>query len=210
MFHIVQPCANGPRRFEHATVVSSHRTSDDAFAELERVRAVFDTHGLTGLASALTVVTDDRSPVRTSGQTIEPTPAVADTSERHPNGNGRGKPNGRRKNNIEIRIPPTDGWEFVEPAPAERIALVPRSDGCLEVWRLEPDGAFSRMSALETALGQLQRDEIATPLLTMAEPPAPRPDPPPVAKARAHGWSFWSDYHVRIRWPQAVGPLVRR
>ena len=208
MFHIVQPCANGPRRFEHATVVSSHRTIDDAFDELEGVRGILGTHGLTALASELAVVTDDRSPIASRTQTAVATPATAATPERRQsNRNGRGNRNGRwKKNGIEIRTPPTEGWDFTAPA-LERVAVVPNKAGRLEVWRLEPDGAFSRMSAVEEDLERLPRLAIATPAV-MPEPPAPPPDPPSVATSRARARSAWSDYHVRIRWPKTIGPVL--
>jgi hypothetical protein len=208
MFHIVQPCANGPRRFEYATIIASHLTVDDAFDELERVRAILGTHGLTALASELTIVTADRSPIRACVQTIEATPTPAATSERHSNRNGRRKHSRGMDSVSQIGISPIDGWDFVEPVLVERVALLPRPDGRVEVWRVEPDGAFSRMSAVEEDLGQLQRFEIATAPLAMPEPPALRPDPPSVAKSRAQEHSWWSDPHVRIRWPKAVGPVV--
>jgi len=85
--------------------------------------------------------------------------------------------------------------------------LIPHKDGRLEVWRLEPDGTFSRMLAVEKDLEQLRRVEIATAPLTTPEPSAPRPAPPSVAKSQ-HARSWWSDHHVRIRWPKAVGPVV--
>jgi hypothetical protein len=202
MFHIVQQCANGPRRFDYATVLSSHLTIDDAFDELERMRAILGTHDLPDLASDLAVVTDDRSPIRARVQTIEATPKRPSTA------NGRWKRKRRTDNASEIRISPLDSWDFVEPAREERIALIPHKDGRLEAWRLEPDGTFSRMLAVEEDLGQLRRVEIATAPVTMAEPPAPRPAPPSVAKSRPHARSWWSDHHVRIRWPKAVGPVV--
>jgi hypothetical protein len=209
MFHIVQPCANGPRRFDYATVVSSHLTVDDAFDELERVRAILDTHGLTALASDLAVVADDRSVIRARAQTIEATPAPADASERHSKDNGRRKHNSRGTDNVfEIGISPIDCWDFVEPDLVERVALIPHSDGRLEVWRFEPDGACSRMSAVEEDLGPLRRVELATARLAIPEPPALRPDRPSGAKSPAHARSWWSDHHVRIRWPKAVGPVV--
>ena len=209
MFHIVQPCANGPRRFDYATVLSSHLTIDDAFDELERVRAILGTHGLTALASDLAVVTDDRSPIRARVQTIEATPAPAVTSERHSTSSRRWKRNRRRTGNVfEIRISPIDAWDFGESVLVDRVALIPKRDGRLEVWRLEPDGAFSRMSAVEEDLGQLRRVEIATPPLVVPEKPALRPDPPSVAKSRAQARHWWSDHQVRIRWPKAIGPVV--
>jgi hypothetical protein len=209
MFHIVQPCANGPRRFDYATVLSSHLTIDDAFDELERVRAILGTHGLPALASDLAVVADDRSPIRARVQTIEATPTLAVTSKRPSTGNGRWKRKSRRTDNAsEIRISPIDSWDFVEPVLGERIALIPHKSGRLEVWRLEPDGTFSRMLAVEEELGQMRPVEIATAPLTMPEPPAPRLAPPSVAKSQPHARSWWSDRHVRIRWPKAVGPVV--
>jgi hypothetical protein len=208
MFHIVQPCANGPRRFDYATVLSSHLTIDDAFDELERVRAILGIHDLPALASDLAVVTADRSPIRARVQTTEATPALEVTSKRPSTANSRWKRNRRRTDNAsEIRTSPVDSWDFVEPVLVERIALIPHKDGRLEVWRLEPDGTFSRMLTVEEDLEQLRRVEIATAPLTMPEPPAPRPAPPSVAKSQ-HARSWWSDHHVRIRWPKAVGPVV--
>jgi len=171
MFHIVQPCANGPRRFEHATMVSSYRTSDDAFDELDRVKTVLETHGLTALASDLAVVNDDRLLIPARVQTIETT------------------------NVVEIRTRPTEGWDFFRRTLVEHVALVPCSDGRLEVWRLDADGMFSRMSAVERELGQLPR-------VAIVPPPLPRPalQQSVVAKTRAR--SFWSDYQVRVRWPK--------
>jgi len=211
MFHIVQPCADGPRRFDYATVLASHLTVDDAFDELERVRAILGTHGLPALASDLAVVTDDRSPIRARVQTIEATPALPVASERPSTANSRWKRNGRRTDKVsDIRISPIDAWDFVEPVHAERIALIPHSDGRVEVWRLEPDGAVSRMVAVEEDLGPLRRVEMTTTPSAMPESLEPRPAPPSVAKSRAHARSWWSDHHVRIRWPKAVGPVRSR
>src|SRR5262249_35038514 len=94
MFHIVQPCADGPRRFEHATVVSSHGTVDAAFDELERMRAILGTHGLTGCASDLAVVTDDRSLIHTRVQAIEATLDAPAESHHASHGHDRGHHNG--------------------------------------------------------------------------------------------------------------------
>ena len=210
MFHIVQPCADGPRRFDYATVLASHLTVDDAFDELERVKTVLGTHGLPALASDLAVVTDDRSPIRARVQTIEATPALPVASKR-PSTNSRWKRNGRRTDKVsDIRISPIDAWDFVEPVHGERIALIPHSDGRVEVWRLEPDGAVSRMVAVEEDLGPLRRVEMTTTPSAMPESLEPRPAPPSVAKSRAHARSWWSDHHVRIRWPKAVGPVRSR
>ena len=63
LFHIVQPYTDGPRRLVHATVVSSHGTADQAFAELSRVRSVLRRYGLPADTLELIVVTADRQPV---------------------------------------------------------------------------------------------------------------------------------------------------
>jgi hypothetical protein len=207
MFHIVQPCANGPRRFQHATVVSSHRNVDGAFDELERIRGILDLHGLAALASDLAVVTEYRSPVHTRQQALEMTPRGAPVLDQPPVRSRRD-----RKMVLEIKISPTEGWNFDEPASTEHIALVPRLDGHLEVWRLEPDGTFSRMSAVEEALGPMPRVNEAeliedAALMASFEPLPQQPVIRAAATSRVRARSFWSEYHVRIRWPKAVRPV---
>ncbi|HEV3058256.1 MAG TPA: hypothetical protein VGY48_08400 [Vicinamibacterales bacterium] len=73
LFHIVQPYADGERRLEHATVVSSHRTAADAFAELARIGAVLEHYRHPAETLELIVVTNDRQPVpRPDGSRHDP------------------------------------------------------------------------------------------------------------------------------------------
>jgi len=204
MFHIVQPYANGPRRFEHGAVVSSHRTADDAFDQLDRLTSILATHGLSGVASAITVVTDDRSPVTARDHTTEATPIV----EASLRGSNASETN-REAWQTSTAIPSIDGWDFVEPSPAESVAFVRQRDGRLEVWRLNADGA-SRMLALEDDLQQLRLAVATTPPVSLPDPPECRPAPLHVATTRTTARSFLSDYHVRIRWPRNVSRQAER
>jgi hypothetical protein len=53
---LVQPYDQGPHRFEHATVVSTHPTADGAFAALERYAERMEEQGIRPDAIELFVV----------------------------------------------------------------------------------------------------------------------------------------------------------
>jgi hypothetical protein len=57
-FYIVQPY--GPDRGRQATIVSTHESIEAAYAELDRIAARQNGHGLAGDVVELIVVDDDR------------------------------------------------------------------------------------------------------------------------------------------------------
>ena len=63
-YYIVQPYADGPDRFRHATVVSSHATVEEAFTELERISARLHEQHLPPHTLELFIVDERRTPVR--------------------------------------------------------------------------------------------------------------------------------------------------
>jgi hypothetical protein len=66
VFHIVQPYIDGPGRFHHATIVSSHQTAVEASAELDRLLAILRRHGIRTDFVELVVVDAERTPIRAS------------------------------------------------------------------------------------------------------------------------------------------------
>ena len=60
---LVQPCADGPHRFEYATVVSTHQTADRAFPTLMRYAIRMEVQGIRPDAIEL-FVDEERRPVR--------------------------------------------------------------------------------------------------------------------------------------------------
>ena len=60
---LVQPYADGPQRFERATVVSTHQTVDGAFAALARHASRLEEFGIRSDAIELFVVDEERRPV---------------------------------------------------------------------------------------------------------------------------------------------------
>ena len=205
MFHIVQPCANGPRRFEHGTLISSHRTADEAFDELERLTAVLGPHGISGPALDLVVVSDDHSPV----------PSARQISRRHSAmWTGSTQPEASAAGDDAVTGTPRgaliDGWEAVDGRPTPRAALVPLGDRGVQVWWMDERGSSSRVPQAEEDLKRAPR--------------VVRPAPPecgaasdtdvrsPAARALRR-WSsqperprtFWSSCQVRVRWPTNIG-----
>ncbi len=48
MFLLVQPYADGPKRFRHATVVGEYETAAEAFAALDRMGERLNGFGIQG------------------------------------------------------------------------------------------------------------------------------------------------------------------
>jgi hypothetical protein len=67
MFYIVQPYASGPDRARQATIVSTHETVEAAYAELDKIAARLNGHGLAGDVRELLVVDEHREPRRRPG-----------------------------------------------------------------------------------------------------------------------------------------------
>jgi hypothetical protein len=64
-FHIVQPF--GADRTREATVVSTHASVEAAYAELDRIAARLNSHGLVGDVIELLVVGDERRSISRPG-----------------------------------------------------------------------------------------------------------------------------------------------
>ena len=187
MFHIVQPCANGPRRFQHATIVSSHRTVEEAVNELARVTTIMDSHGIAATSLDLAIVADDGMPVLAGSQlrcesaTDQPAavPAV------------------------------TTGWDFVEQPIGSRTAFRAHERGAPQIWWIDADGSSQRLERIEeelrmTAPAPVLNHTVSEQMSTAASLEAPG------SLFDRHARSFWSDCQLRVRWPKTVGMRVAR
>jgi hypothetical protein len=139
VFHIVQPYIDGPDRFHHATIVSSHQTAVEALAELDRLLGILRRHGIRADFVELVVVDAERTPIRaTRPHTDRPVPsqgtrhrqAAHDEQTAQPSEPARGAETPKA-----TYAEPTIAWRLRRgDGSTARATVLPHGFGCSLIW----------------------------------------------------------------------------
>jgi hypothetical protein len=139
VFYIVQPYIDGPGRFHHATVVSSHHTAVEALAELDRLLRILRRFTIRTDALELVVVDAERTPVGASwphrDQPVSPQTTRQDHAAQDEQTERPLEPARRTEEPKTTYAEPTVVWRLRRrDLSTARATVLPNGFGCTLIW----------------------------------------------------------------------------